>query len=86
MLKLRPAKDRYLGITEADCLEILNLTPDQLKIARALDREKIFEIGLLLEDVARTFCEPPENYIAELDRLERVMCWLPTFDEEKADG
>lgn len=80
MLKLRPAKDRYLGITEADCLEILNLTPDQLRIARALDREKVRILRRILADGATgdLIQECPEDY-------QVALSWLPTFDEEKAD-
>lgn len=79
MIKLRPSRERYLGITEADCLEILNITPDQLRIARALDRKKVDAVRNLIDGV-----EPEGKYQDVL--IEHVLSWLPTFDEEKADG
>ena len=39
MIKLRPAKDRFIGITEKDACEILGITVDQLRIARSLDKD-----------------------------------------------
>lgn len=82
MLKLRPAKERYLGITEADACEVLGITPDQLRIARALDREKVKEIKANIQHLR---CGVEERKVlgpAIIAWLNTIEAQLPTFDTE----
>jgi len=63
-----------------EALETLGITPDQLRIARALDREKI---SLIREGLTHLYL--PGLYRPTMDEFEALLALLPTFDEEKAN-
>lgn len=53
-----------------DCLKRLGITPDQLRIARALDREKVEAIAAQLYHADRSY--------GPFD-VDVLLSWLPTF-------
>ena len=61
-----------------DCCEALGISADQLKIARALDREKVKWIRERAN---------PEYVCESQEKSERfffhLLDWLPTFEDEK---
>lgn len=63
-----------------EALEHLGITEDQLKIAKALDREKIKYINGMLNDAR----EYPESMDCQDSRLALALAQsiLPTFDDE----
>lgn len=80
---------------QREAMEELNLTPDQLKIGKALDREKVSAIKIVLL-MAKPRLER-EGLKNTRDTAQLCLDWLPTFDapngaahdsehEEKADG
>ena len=73
MIKLRPARDRFIAITDADCLEILGITDEQLKIAKALDRYKVETIAAWIT------AKMQDNYSGN---GHTILSWLPNFSDE----
>lgn len=73
-------RERVWKADEEACM-FLGITPDQLKIARALDREKVRVICRILADGATgdPIQECPEDFQTALD-------WLPTFDKDPANA
>lgn len=70
----------YCG--EDRALKLLNITADQLKIAKALDREAVWCIReelLIRQDEA---VRSGNNIVA--GTCWNIISWLPTFDEPKA--
>lgn len=60
-----------------EAMEILGITADQLKIAKALDREKICELRSTLEDTITELGSLTDRHL-----FHKIIAWLPTFEDE----
>lgn len=61
-----------------DCMDSLGITANQLKIARALDREKIWEIRSTLEETITEL-----GSLSDRQLFHKIIAWLPIFEDEK---
>lgn len=78
---LRRRDELNMKSAQKECLDFLGITPDQLLIARSLDREKIFETRNLIYNL-RNRCSSSSTYAYRV--LTSILELLPTFpDEEK---
>lgn len=71
---------------QREAMEELNLTPDQLKIARALDRDFIIRLKEFAVNARFDhLIDPSGRWESTRKEMLKIIIY-PTFDEEKADG
>lgn len=72
-----------------ECLQYLNITAQQLKIARALDREKVERLRSVVEYAKETSIAVMKQWAPGLpgktDGWDNMLSWLPAFDTKGPD-
>ena len=76
----------FFGCTGCSIGQSIGLTPDKIKIGRALDREKIYRIDeslRALNQYAEEFLETDEARERIHNSVDEMLTWLPDFKNDK---